>query len=248
MKFRRRKSFERRSLARKLFGVPGAFMYQGGGLSGNYEDLTTYTVVDSEGNLQNNPNQLIITNMHVEHTEAYIYKDFGAGYFSKDVVINFDFCVTDDSGQDTSDMFGLIALCNTLGCRDDNDAGPFVNWAGKQDGTIQIYVGDDSWSTSYMRFNAVPNVTVFYCTLERISAVAPNDCQVLLSVYSDAARTSLMPQYNGNPSIRYGEDDVPSATGLTEFQYLEVGLSERLSYDDTALGSYNIENLEIISH
>lgn len=215
----------------------------------NYEDFTTYTPVDAETNYTIATNKLTITDMHTEHTEAYLYKDFGAEYFSEDFEIRFEFCVTDcEHGQDTSDMFGIIGVCNTLGVRDDWDAGPWVNWRPGVDlGTINLHCGDDSWSSSYMIFNAAPG-TIFYCTLKRISAVAPLDCEVELTVYSDAERTIPMNTASGVPSVAYGEDDVPSVTGLITYKYLEVGLAERLTFDNTAYGSYYVQNVQIVSH
>lgn len=215
-----------------------------------YEDFSTYTLVDSEGNLTVETNKVTISDLHTEHTTAYLYKDFGAGYFSKDFEIQFEFCITDDAhGTDTADMFGIIGVCNTLGIRDTWDAGPWVNWRPGNHGVgkTNLAAGDNSYAISFIEFINTPIIT-FYCTFKRISSPAPADCEVELSVYQNAARTVLMNKYDGNPSIPYGRNDIPSAMGLTTFRYLEIAISERASSDVSPYGSYYVQNVEIVSH
>lgn len=215
-----------------------------------YEDLTTYTKVDSEGNLSVIPDKVTITDLYTEHTTSYLYKDFGAGYFTEDFEIQFEFCVTDDThGEDTSDMFGIIGVCNTLGIRATWDAGPWVNWRPGTHGigNINLHAGDDSYATSFIEFPDDP-AKIFYCTFKRISSPAPADCGVELSVYSDSLRTILMDKYGGGASIPYGRNDIPSATGLTTFRYLEIAISEQAASANIAYGSYYIQNIEIISN
>ncbi len=214
-----------------------------------YEDLTTYTSVDPEANYTITATRITVANMYPRHTNSYLYKDFGAGYFTKDLQINFEFCVTDDTHTDATSMLGLIAICNTLGNRDANDAGPFTHWElGTHGvGNINIPAGDDSYALSYFEFPD-NGTKIFYCTLQRISALAPADCEVRMSVFSDAARTTLMNRFGGAASIPYGRPDIPSATGLLTFRYLEIALSDRTATSAVPFGSYYVQNVQIVSH
>lgn len=229
------------------------YRWNSGGGGAGLENLGTYTAVDPESNFATTTSRLTITDMYTRHVGAYLYKDFGAGYFSDDFEIDFELVVTDpDNGLVLgvpSGKFGVIGVCDTLGCRDDWDAGPWIYWGSGTYGlgTIDLHAGDDSYATSFLPFSATPS-TVFYCTLKRVSAVAPLDCSVWLDVYSNAARTTLMAQYDSTPGLEYGRNDIPSATGLLTYRYLEIGLSERLTYDETPYGSYYVQNVEIVSH
>ncbi len=215
----------------------------------SYEDLTTYTEVDPETDFAVTSTTLTVTDMHTEHVAAYIYKDYTADYFTKDLEIQFEFVVTDpNNGQDTSDMFGILSLNSILGTRNSGTSGPTVRWTPKMvSNQIQLFCGDNNYATSYATFIAGAGV-VFYCTLTRVSVAAPGDCSILLDVYSDSARTIRMNMANGNPSIQYGRNDIPTVDGLTKYRYLQLGTSEKDSADTTAYGSYYIQNVEIVSH
>jgi len=216
-----------------------------------YEDLTTYTSVDPEGNYAITSNQLTITDFHTEHTESYANKDLTADYLSEDGEIQFEFVITDPNhGDDSADAFGLLAYSNTPGTTNSGTLGPIVYWTPDVTLTsnkIRLYSGHHSYATTYLTFNTTPT-TVFYCTMTRVSAPAPGDCSVLIDVWSDAARTVRMPKSVGGDSGQFGRNDIPSARGLVDYRYLQVGTAERDSWDNAPYGSYYVRNIKIISH
>ena len=78
------------------------------------ENLLTYTEVDSAGDLTVDSTSVIFDTMRLDAV-SYVYKDFGASYFS-DFDIDFEAEITaSDVGGETD----IFCLSNTIGTRQD---------------------------------------------------------------------------------------------------------------------------------
>ena len=229
-------------------GMSNCNLIHAGAGSVSIEDLSTYTEVDAESNLVVTTSKVVVTDMHTEHVDTYLYKDFTASYFGTNFEVDFEFVVTDPNhGDDTSDFFGIISFVNTIGTYLDCDAGPNVFWTPDVDADkIRLNCGDKTVAESYLTFDVTPT-TVFYCTIKRVKP-SSGDCSVLIDVYSNSERTVRMNKSDGNPSIQYGRNDIPAIYGAYKYRYLQLAAAERDSFDTTPYGSYYVQNVKIISN
>ena len=219
--------------------------------TGSYEDLTTYTEVDPETDLAVTTNKLTVTNIHPEHTETYLYYDFGAGYFKKDFEIRFVLKVT--AIWTDHALQGVIGVSNTLGMDvegpnieinyDYLDAGSGANYR------IAVGGGDHVAHTNQNQFLVG---TTYYCKIERTYVGGAEDNRFYLTVYSDSGY-SIPAKYiyggsTGDPIAAWGEPDFTLAEATEEFRYLMLATSSKDSSSETEVGSFEISNVEIISN
>lgn len=225
-----------------FFGLGFNFDGKQSDLSGNtYLDLTAFTKVDPAGNFTIDINSITVAGIETSWDTAYVYKDYGPGYFQKDFVINFEVIVTDINAND-NDFYGLVKVSNALGPAK-TAPGPVarLDYDSPTDAKWQFYAGDDNYATSF-RLMTKLGVGVYYCTLERISNTpGMDDGQVTLSVYSDSNRTVIL----GGGSIP--RIDIPKEDMVT-LRYLILAQTYRDSVDHTPIGSYKIQNVKIISN
>jgi hypothetical protein len=88
-------------------GTPDAYQY---------EDLDTYTEVDSDSDITIHKNRLLWDTMS-EDAVSYVYKDFGVDYFG-DFVIQFELDIDySEAGSNQT----ILQLSNTIGTRDDTE-------------------------------------------------------------------------------------------------------------------------------
>lgn len=181
------------------------------------EDLTTYTEVDPNSHITVATGK--VTGAGINRNEsAYLYKDFGAGYFNA-LNINFEFKCTELS---TNDIGGLVCTAN--------DVGDKSQWTGDNiwcsiyyasGGSRKIYLGADYYVLTVN--------TLYYCTLSR----SAGSDTVSLKIYSDSARTTLLDTLTTTISA--------SAT----FRYLYAMSSLYTNFNSGC--SYYVENVEIVT-
>jgi hypothetical protein len=149
-----------------------------------YEDFTTYTEVDPNSHISVSANN--VNHLHYRDEDAYVYEDFGAGYFGDFehlVVVNFT------SGQNASYSWTWMlanAVDDVKGLTSASEK--FVGLRGNWwDGTLDVltlwyYDGSNNHTDSY---DASPN-TPYYLTIER------SNTTLTCKIYSDAERSNLL--------------------------------------------------------
>lgn len=148
------------------------------------QDLTTYTEVDSAGDLTVTSTKVDFDTMQVV-ADAYLYKDFGAGYFG-DFDIDFEAEITASA---TGSIAVLIGIGNTAGSRADwesaND-GMFL-YALNNAGNIELWLkcsntdNLDSYTPA-----AGSTMALRYFSFKRSGTT------LTLEIYSDSSRTVLV--------------------------------------------------------
>lgn len=217
----------------------------------NTEDLTTYTEVDPESNFTVTPTKLTVADIHPEHTETYLYYDFGVEYFKRNFEIRFALKVSSIWLEHA--LHTVIGVSNSLGLAvegpnvelnyDYTDAGSGANYL------LGVGGGDHVAHTNQNQFLVG---TTYYCKLERIYVGGAEDNIVQMTVYTDSDYTIRAKNiYGGNIGddiAPWGEPDFELALATEEFRYLMISTSSRASYDDTALGSFEVSNIKIVSN
>jgi hypothetical protein len=94
--------------------------------------------------------------------------------------------------------------------------------------------------------------TTYYCKFERIYVGGAEDNIVQLTVYTDDAYTIrakkiYLTPIGGDLPV-WGEPDFTLEEATTEFRYLMLATSGRASWDESASGSFEISDVEIISN
>ena len=91
------------------------------------EDFTTYSEYDSAGDIVRTAPRVTVTTMRRD-ADAYIYKDFGAGYFG-DFKFEFDIDITDvEAGDfDNRSMMSAISVGDAVGSGYDVRLGTFLH-------------------------------------------------------------------------------------------------------------------------
>lgn len=205
-----------------------------------YEDLTTYTKVDPESAFTVDAASCLATGIDADWDKAYLYYDFGADYFKANVVIQFEAIVT--ALTQTVISYGLLALTNALGaletaqgpvCQVEAQVPTDVNW--------QFYAGHSNYATSYRNVLKLGAAT-YYCTFQTIDhTVGADDGQIILTIYDDALRTNMI----GGGTIP--RTDIPEDK-IVPYRYLLVGQTYRFENSHDAIGTYKVQNINIISN
>lgn len=198
------------------------------------EDYTAYTEVDAGGVLTVAANQITFTDLEYQDT-AYVYKDFGANYFSGDFTHEFKLRITDfTSGPFSEGVVFPWYLSNTLANNEIHDSYyPHLKVMAIQVSSTQwqFYLyevtsgGSTYWDTStYLSKN-----TDYYCRVNRDESVGTYGT-LYLYIYSDAAMTTLV-------------DTVSFALHQKQdFRYL-YGVNSQGRSGRTAIISGNVANL-----
>lgn len=213
-----------------------------------YEDLSTYTVVDSETNFTIDGTKLTVTDIYPDHTTAYLYYDFGVDYFGTDIEIQFDLKVT--AFAVAYDYMGVLGLANTLGLTGGVAYGPIVNLNYQAEGEATYYElgsAHDDYAAATHAHNTTAVGTQYYCIFKTVYA-ASDKSYVSLGIYTDAGRTTLVKDKTNKEISPYGTGNIPEAHGSQTFRYLMIAPSERPATDTDGKFSFVIDHVKIISH
>jgi len=191
-----------------------------------HEDLSAYTKVDETGYLTIASTKVTVASM-IREAVAYLYKDFGAAYFS-DFEIQFEYRVSSDHNDNQASCV-LLFVTNDLGTYYNTSDGSAVT-AGLEAGEkYPLEVGDRAVAFSHYDFDFD---TVYYGTFIRVGAVNS------YKLYSDEARTVLVKEV----------ERTDGTTGTT-YRYLKVATSYGYagSYAGAKISCY-VDKIKIISH
>ncbi len=193
-----------------------------------YEDLTTYTEVDTQSRLTVGTYDVLATALQ-KGDVAYLYKDFGAGFFG-DFEINFEIEISSSASGDS--MLCMLALGDTPGtwqdmnATDDGIIGYVINNAGSL-----LLIEWDFVTPASGNGGVIPPAST--TLVKRYGTFDRSGSTVRLRLFSDQERTTQI--------------SIAQNTGFTTqaFRYLMAANS----YDDpgSAAISGKIQNIEIIS-
>lgn len=160
------------------------------------EDFTTYTKVDPGNRFTVAKRRISIAALPGNET-AYVYKDFGAGFFAGDFSFNVDFGVASYTGG-SSQRFYPFVLSNSVGDERAIEVATgdsfyvlvYHNAAG-----YNIYLGENVGGTVYEAYSStvfrpVAHSTVFL-TVRRNAAVGTYGT-LYCDIYADYERTDLI--------------------------------------------------------
>ncbi len=197
------------------------------------EDFTTYTEVDPFGKIVVTPNRSAFNSLG-HASPSYVYKDFGAGYFSGDFTHYFTFSLTTGINGGRMSVWGLS---NDIGNGHQVTDGLFVQlrkvnapsplWRlnlSEKGGSYSYHIGLSPGSTYYAKVTRVGGTLAIY-------------------LYSDPARTALVgstsvgvtttgyrylyaTQNYGNPIF----SEIHNLTGFTENLFFETATSADFSW------------------
>lgn len=221
--------------------------------SHNYLNIETdFIEVDEETNFSASGTQLTITDIHPEHCTSYVYKDFGVDYFRKNVEIWFELTIVSIAQEHA--LQGILYLTNGLGIRNDltgdvrGGPGCRINYDSGDNTRFLLQVGGlDHIAHSHVANGPVVG-TKYYVKWERVYNGGVSDNESRVTLYTDPDFTVLAKKKDESDLLMYGEIDIDLALADKTFQYLILAMSDRASYDASAIDSFVIENVEIIKN
>lgn len=157
------------------------------------EVLTGYTEQDTPNRLSETASAVTITGL-ANNENVFLYKDFGAGYFTTSFSVFGNFTVTSSSGVNSAFACGVndqpVAWVTASG----TDNGLIFNTVEPGGGVIQVTLrqknaGVQTYSTLPV-FSGAFNTTYYY-DFRRIPSLGQYG-SIWIGIYSDAARTSLI--------------------------------------------------------
>lgn len=155
-----------------------------GGPAPTYEDLTTYTEVDGAGVLSKTASRATWSGV-TRNTSAYIYKDFGAGFFSGDVTVDFDARLTSSSGTSFVEAVGFAnQLGDASNANRTNSMGVFL-YNGNS-----VHLREMDGGSNYSQSGAISLSTTYYMRFRRDESVGTYGTIYLYVATSDANRNS----------------------------------------------------------
>lgn len=185
-------------------GRRGIFMSEVSGLIP--QDYTTYTEKDDFGRLTVSPTS-VVSNLLTRNEDAWLVKDFGAGYFDGDSTRELDFVVTG------GDNFGIqypLVLANVID--DVTGLGDHVFLWNRNEvgGLYSINLNVVTSGVAAIRTGVVANVSQgqrLFATIAENSTVGLFGI-ITCSIYSDVDRTVLHGEYVAtlqapHPGFRY---------------------------------------------
>lgn len=149
------------------------------------EDFTTYTEIDPLFHITVAGPNLINFLQMTRDEKAYVYKDYGAGYFSGDFTHTGSFEATETFINAIIVVWGLA---NQIGCKTDWVGGIYMDMA-YYGGTWNIDFFDMASGTGGSWAGANED-TPYFWTITRVGVA----CQA--KIYTDAARTNLVATIN----------------------------------------------------
>lgn len=147
-----------------------------------FEDLTTFTEVDSDGDITITADSCAYDTMRRDAV-SYVYKDYGAGYFG-DFSIDFEFAI---SAQSLANNM-IFGLSNTIGTLTDHDtANDGLTILGYHSGSsIGVYLVDYPTANNDSYTTAGSAIGPIYATFVRSGTTAT------FYIYSDSNRSVLV--------------------------------------------------------
>ena len=205
--------------------------------AGTYLDFTGVAFVETDPNscLTVAKYKITATNMSAENEDAFVCKDFGAGYFGDGTVINFELYTT--SVADETCKCAPIFLSNENDTLKDstNGVGCQINYSwNKADPAYEIWVLAKNYAGVYYNFNTG---TLYYCTFAYDYG---SPASASLYVYSDSARETLL--------MALQRKDITMANVASGYQYMLLASSWGNISDKETACSFYIQNVEIVSH
>jgi hypothetical protein len=161
------------------------------------ENLTTYTEVDSAGDLTVTSTTVTFSTMRTDAV-SYVYKDFGVDFFTH-VEVEFEFEIT--PGQQSSSWAILLALSNTIGTFDSHSEGIFVYTLGSIGNLRLALLKRDGGVAADFSTIGATNAPAgpYYCTFTRVGS------NVTVDIYTDSGRTILFDTLNVSSSTPGGK-------------------------------------------
>ncbi|HPD15819.1 MAG TPA: hypothetical protein PLE19_12765 [Planctomycetota bacterium] len=185
-----------------------------------YEDLTTFTEVDSASDLTLSATTCTINSMRRD-ANSYVYKSYGASHFTN---YEHDFEAKFTSADAGSDVI-VWGCTNDYGAFVDMSNGQIVYHSRTSDGLTYRYLLYDRGNSNY-DLGAVSINTAYYFTVGRSGTTGT--CEI----YSDSGRTSLV-------------DTLAATVQNTAWQYLMCcGSINSGTYGDRAQTGYS-KNFDI---
>ena len=151
--------------------------------SPDLEDLTTYTEHDPNNHITVTSTQITVSQL-TENEDAYVYKDFGSGYFQ--YFENYKLDIKFDGHTTASASIGIFCLSNIIGDLQDQNNEDHIyikaTWAqgaGYYKITLRVNGVTDSATN-------LQESTWYYLTINRTST------EVVVKIYTDEQRTNLL--------------------------------------------------------
>ena len=157
------------------------------------ENFTTYTEVDTNSHISKTSTRVTWSNLN-RNEDAYLYKDFGIGYFEGDFTVNLTLNITSPDESGTYEH--ILTLANSLddfkGIDDASGDALTIQHLSQSGTTTRIAVqeldGGTLYTSSY--YNITAN-TAYYLKIIRDESVGTYGT-LYCYIYSDAARTTLL--------------------------------------------------------
>jgi len=200
-----------------------------------FEDFNTFVEVDPAFRLTQTATRSTYTQLARGDALTYLYKDYGAGYFTSDETILFTYEITElNSVSGTSRTLNDVLLIqNVLSERTGPYIAIFIVEQGTSDTlyTLRLRTDDGFGSDPYDDAVNMAVGTTYYCTLVRNNLGET----LTLYIYDDPGRTSSVDTLVVNNN---------GLRGLT-FQYLMTPSEALFTSDTTDYTSGYLENLDL---
>ena len=168
-----------------------------------FEDFTTYTEVDEDGDITITALKVDWVTMRRD-AETYVYKDFNPNYFG-DFEFQYELNISDvEAGDSSSASIMGISLTNVTGVMDDLQGGSILSVSFQQNKAVDdeygFYIRQfDGGVSQFLVGNGLDFHDVsegeIYSTFSRVGT------NVTLWMYSDSARTTLLYKYSWNFAV-----------------------------------------------
>ena len=169
------------------------------------QDFTTWIETDPNSRLSQTADRSTFSGVQRDE-DAYLSNDFGVDNFDKedDLVFNFHFQITATA---SSARVGLVGLSNNL----DDLKGMETNnydWLGvyyaDDAGTMRFYVGEINAGTPAViaSTGSYSTSTTYYATLYRKLTGEFGAGRLILYIFSDSGRTTLLEKIQSGPTVR----------------------------------------------
>lgn len=150
----------------------------------DYEDYTTYTEVDEDGDIDINSTWVNTTSMRRD-ADSYVYKDYGEDYFTGDFEYMVDVYIDMANDRDTAPCF--FTLANDVGAQNTIADTNFITVFYYETSAWYLFVRERYNDANYQNNGAftMNEDTWYYLNITRSGSTFRCD------VYNDEARTSL---------------------------------------------------------
>jgi len=191
------------------------------------EDFTTYTEVDSGGDITVTASKIDVSSMQKQAT-SYVYKDYGAGYFDTSLEHDVDITIASASAGAWGGYWAVNNTAETMVQMDTNNrgiAGFLYRFTGAPlNYGLYIRAFDNANDSDNMQIGlAVPYER--YLTIKRIGTT------VTVDIYTDASRTTK-------------EDTITCTSSANNYSKI-FGCVSNGTAGQTQAYTYDMENLNL---